>query len=127
MLRKQREKGARWERAVRDLFREIMPQRAADITRCFQYRGDGDPDVRTPWFHVECKSGKQAKIRSALNQAISDAEVADELMPIVVGKIDRTEPFVMLRLSDFLHLVKVLWDHPETHQKLLLRGPREEQ
>ena len=99
----------------------------ATVERCFQYRGDGDPDVRAgDWFHIECKVGRKMTIGSAIKQAVDDSDVAERLMPIVVAKVDYTEPYVALRLNDFGRLVSALWASPEAQKKLSLREPPEE-
>ena len=103
-----------------------MPEAAKDIARCFQYRGDGDPDVVTPWFHIECKVGRTVSVATAIKQAVYDASVKETLMPVVVVKNDYGQPFVALPLNDFGRLVSALWQTPEARERLRLRELPEE-
>jgi hypothetical protein len=102
----QRRKGHDWERATAQLFRDAMP--GAAIKRGWQSRlGSDEPDVCVPFFHVECKVGARPNAEAALVQA--EGACSDPtLWPVAVVKRDRREPYVALRLDDFLELV-ALW------------------
>lgn len=102
MGKSQRDKGKRWEQAVARMFREAMP--GVSVRRGWQSRSGSDaPDVEVPKWWVECKSGKMPNPRAALRQAV---EATDGRTPVAVIKDDRQEPFVAMRLADFLELVR---------------------
>lgn len=99
----QRRKGHDWERAVAQRFRETMP--GAHVKRGLQSRAGNDaPDVVVPFFHVECKVGSSFAPEAALAQA-EQACADPTLWPIAVVKRDFKDPFVCMRLDDFLELV----------------------
>ena len=101
-----RRKGAEWERALVQRFREVMPD--ADIRRGLQYRtGEEAPDVDCPVFWPEAKRGKQPNVRAALRQAASAGPPGR--IPLAIIRDDRAEPFVALSLDDFLELVREWW------------------
>ena len=95
-----RRKGHSFERKVAQRMREAMP--GVEIKRGLQSRGGGaeEADVEMPFLHVECKIGKRPSPRAALSQAVRDAKPGK--IPIAVVQDDRQEPFVVLRLDDFL-------------------------
>ena len=102
-----RRKGAACERSIVHRFREVMPD--APVRRGLQYRtGEEAPDVDCPVFWPELKRGKQPNVRAALRQA-EDAAPPGRV-PIAIVRDDRAEPFVTLRLEDFLELVKEWWE-----------------
>ncbi len=105
MSKMQRAKGASWEREVARLFREAMPE--ADIRRNLQSQGGRATgnDLVVPGFAVECKVGKMPNPRAALAQAESDSKGG---VPVAIIKDDRKNPFVVLRLSAFLEMVRKL-------------------
>ncbi len=101
-----RRKGQQWERELVHLFREAMP--GAEIRRGLQSRsGEEVPDVDCPVFWVEAKRGKKPNVRGALKQAIDAAPKGR--MPVAVIRDDRSEPFAVLNLADFLDLVGEWW------------------
>jgi len=58
-------------------------------------------------FAVECKNQELLNIWKAYSQAASNCP--HELMPLVVFKRNRTDPYVMLDLEDFLWMAKSLF------------------
>lgn len=108
MGKMQRDKGARWERALAKRFHEVMP--GANVRRGLcQVRCSSEmADVETPVFWVEAKVGKKPNPRAALAQAQSAAPKGR--VPIAVVKDDRKEPFVTLSLDDFLDFVGEWWE-----------------
>lgn len=111
------DKGKRFEREVRDLFKHALNCQAR---RGQQFRGGPDsPDVIVdclPQVHVECKHVNRLSIYVALEQAIRDA---GEKVPIVVHKADRKEVLVTLRFSDLTRLVRLVYkalEHDNVHE-----------
>lgn len=106
----QRMKGKRVERAVAELIRRVFP----DAKRGWQSRSGRDaPDIDCTPYWFEVKGGKCPNPRAALKQAIEDT---DGRVPVVIVKDDRCEPFVVMRLSDWL---EDLWQpSPEQQQHI---------
>lgn len=103
-----RMKGKRGERAIAELLRPVF---GADVRRGWQSRSGKDAcDVEgTPYF-IEVKVGKCPNPRAALKQAV---EATDGRMPVVIVKDDRCEPFVVLRLKDWLD---DMWHEPKAEE-----------
>lgn len=92
----QRMKGKRVERAVAELIRRVFP----DAKRGWQSRSGKDAcDIDGTPYWIEVKGGKCPNPRAALKQAIADT---DGRTPVVIVKDDRCEPFVVMRLDDWL-------------------------
>lgn len=70
-----------------------------------QYHGGGDsPDVvGIPGVHVECKRVEAGNLYTWLDQAIRDAGAN---LPVVAHRRNRREWVAILRLEDFLNLVR---------------------
>ena len=101
-----RTKGKVWEREVAALFRAVMPSET--IRRGLQSRdGSEAADVEMPFFFPECKHEKKPRPRAALEQAEEAMERGGikGKVAIAVIKQQRKEPYVVIRLSDFLDLV----------------------
>jgi len=104
-----RAKGQRWERAVVHMFREAMPDEV--IKRGFQSRSGGseEADVECPIYHIEAKHQQAVNIWASMRQARDDAAARGlGKVPVVVAKRDARydEPIAVLRLEDFLDLVR---------------------
>lgn len=99
-----RAKGARGERAWRDLLREHGWTTAR---RGQQYSGSPDsPDVVCPELegvHWEVKCVERLNLGDAMSQATRDA---GERMPVVAHKRNRTDWLVTMRAADFLRLLR---------------------
>lgn len=92
----QRRKGKRVEREMAERLRAVFP----DAKRGFQSRsGRDDCDVADTPYWVEVKGGKCPNPRAALKQAL---EATDGRPVVVIVKDDRCEPFVCMRLQDWL-------------------------
>ena len=100
--RRSRRKGKVWERELAALLRPIFP----NAKRGFQNRSGRDGcDVEGTTFWVEAKHGKCVNVRGALKQALDDT---DGRPAVVVAKDDRSAPFVVMTLNDWLALAKRL-------------------
>lgn len=104
MSKLSRDKGARWEREVARLLREIDP--GAKRTGFHQAQGGSADacDVAAGLFWAECKVGKRPPILAALAQAESGCPKGR--YPIAVCKTDRQEPTVTMTLTDWLEMAK---------------------
>ncbi len=72
-----------------------------------QFAGGGDsPDIVSslPGFHIECKRVESGSLYAWMDQAMRDAPVAHT--PVVMHRRSRQPWVAILRLSDFLELVK---------------------
>ena len=78
-----------------------------DARRGVQYNGaDGSADViGLPGLHVECKRVENLNIRTAVNQAVSDARKGE--IPAVFHKRNRGIWLVTLTVDDFMRLYDV--------------------
>lgn len=107
----QRRKGATWERDVANMLREAMP--GAHVQRGQQsWDKSTDPDIRCPYFAVECKVGATPPIRQGMRQAV---ETAGDRWPIVVSRrntpaFEKAEDWVTMRMEDWQQLVRQWWD-----------------
>lgn len=111
--RRNRAKGAEWDRTVRDHLRRAMPWLAGDIRRGLQSRGakaDAVADVEgVPGLWVECKRGKRVNVLAALAQAQADAPELGTWRAVFVH-LDQQKPgegareYVAMPLEDWLDL-----------------------
>ena len=102
------QKGARGERAVRDLFRENGFEEAY---RTNQFQGnhtDGSSDVsNTPYLHVECKWVERLNIDDAMIQATEDAQLQDrDEIPVVFHKKKHKKVLVTMLADDWFEFYK---------------------
>ena len=103
--RSSRRKGADFERAMVQRFREVFGDK--DVHRGLQSRGEEVPDVDVPCFWIECKREKRTSPKAALDQAISAAPKGR--IPIAICKDDRREITVTILLDDFVELIREWW------------------
>lgn len=97
-----RQKGAAAERELAN----ILKEHGYDAHRGQQFHGGGDsPDVvGLPGYHIEAKRVEAFALYPALDQASRDA--AAGRVPIVVHRRNSREWVVVIRLDDFLPVVK---------------------
>ena len=95
------EKGKRGEREFSAFLRA---NGFSEARRGQQYSGiEGEDVVGLPGYHVEVKRVERLNIHEAMNQSIRDA---DNQIPIVAHRMNRTEWLVTMRAEDFLELVR---------------------
>lgn len=106
MSKMQRTKGAAWERVVTNAFNVIFGEGVC--RRNLQAQGGSvvGSDVVTPLFHVECKHGIKPNPRAALEQCENDNPKRAGKYCIAVVKDNQKPAFVVMRFSEFLHLVQ---------------------
>lgn len=99
MGKMQRDKGARFERAVADFLKPLFPGSRRGIG---QTRSASEcPDVDNTPFWVECKHGKKPNIRAAMEQAM---KATDGRPVVAIVKDNGKEPLVTMNLNLFLIL-----------------------
>ncbi|MFI5297492.1 MAG: hypothetical protein ACHREM_05285 [Polyangiales bacterium] len=107
-----RRKGIRWELEVVHLFERVFGE--GKVRRGLQYRSGAEcADVIVPALHIEAKRGRRTNPRAALVQAI-EASKGKGLWPVAVCKDDHAEPFIAMRLSDFVLLLQEWWSNRPT-------------
>ena len=76
----------------------------SEARRGQQYSGiEGEDVVGLPGYHIEVKRVERLNIHDTMNQSIRDA---DNQIPIVAHRKNRTEWLVTMRAEDFLELVR---------------------
>ena len=76
----------------------------SEARRGQQYSGiEGEDVIGLPGHHVEVKRVERLNIHDAMNQSIRDA---NEQIPIVAHRKNRTEWLVTMRAEDFLEMVR---------------------
>lgn len=87
---------------------EFLRERGFDSRRGQQFKGGGDsPDVTgIPGWHIECKRVEKGNLYEWLHQAITDAWDNRSKKPVVMHRRNREEWVAIVRLEDFLELVK---------------------
>jgi hypothetical protein len=101
--RSARIKGATFER---DLAKYFTENTSLDAKRGIgQTRSGGAEvsDVDIPYVHVEAKRQKRCRIKSAMEQAVADANVNGKL-PVAVTRDDRSDILCTMRLDDWIIL-----------------------
>ncbi len=99
-------KGKTFERWVANYLKE----HGYDARRGQQYHGGADsPDVvGLDGFHIECKNTQQWSDYKFMEQAVNDS--AEGEIPIVIAKKNQKKPLVIIRLDDFMKLIKEVRD-----------------
>lgn len=99
-----REKGKRLERELASL----LTNEGFPATRGQQHRGGSDsPDVNCPplpWFHFECKGGKQLRLKEFMAQA--EGEAGEGCFPVLAWKEDRHPWRIVMNFEDWMELVR---------------------
>lgn len=98
-----RDKGAAGERELAAKLRE----HGYETRRGQQFRGGSDsPDVvGVAGLHIECKRVERGALYDWLDQAVRDAGVSGAT-PVVMHRRSRRDWVAILRLDDFLNLLK---------------------
>lgn len=106
---KSRVKGKRGERELA----QILTEKGFPSRRGQQFQGSPDsPDVVSSssmleGFHIEVKRAEALSLYKAMAQAVGDSK--GEKTPIVAHRRNNTEWVVVLRLDDFLDLLRSVW------------------
>ena len=107
MSKMQRDKGARFERWVRQMFEVIY---GTTLSRGQQRSGALQPDVIAPDWWIECTVGQNPRVNAKIRQVKKDLnECAQEhrhKKPLIVHKKDREEVWVTMQWLDFVELLQ---------------------
>ena len=101
-----KQKGARFERELADLFRKMG---YADARRTAQYcgnTGDASDVVGIPGIHVEAKHQETMRLYNWMAQAKRDSDGKSEL-PAVFHKKNRADILVTMTLGDWMQIYAV--------------------
>jgi len=102
----QREKGARFERAVAALFKDY----GYKAFRTAQYEGKSGncADVEgVPGLHIECKHCERMQLYDWIAQAVRDNEASKKKgLPVVIHKANNKPVLVSMRYDDFMVLYR---------------------
>lgn len=109
-IRSRKNKGRKLQNFIRDIFNKIFEGRLeqGDL-ESRQMGGAGTDIVMSPLakklipFDIECKNQENLNIWQSFKQA-EDNTLKDRI-PLLIFKRNRTEPYVMLKLVDFLSLI----------------------
>ena len=100
------ERGAEFETTI---YRQIKAALwDGEVEHLHPRSGELRPDIRAPFFDVECKTGRRPSTRKALSQAREAC--ADNQVPIAVIKDDDDEPFVVIDWYTFLALWRSVYE-----------------
>lgn len=99
---KEKRKGERGERLLRDALRDHGFE---DVTRGFVWNHTSDL-VGLKGIHVEAKFCEKLNIRQALAQAEEESEKRQDGMPTVFSKTSRKPWIVTMNLDDWVKLYK---------------------
>jgi hypothetical protein len=103
-------KGATFERHLAKYFTdntEFEAKRGIGQTRM---GGSEVSDVDMPVVHIEAKRHKRCHIKSALRQAIEDANINGKI-PVAITKDDRADILCTMRLEDWIHFFNAFIDN----------------
>lgn len=104
MGNKERLKGARGERMLRDIFNNhgYETQRGSVFTHTSDVIG-------LPGIHVECKFVEKLNLRKAMEQAEEEAIKRKDGIPVVFHKTSREPWLVTMRIHEWMQLYKA-WE-----------------
>ena len=106
MGKMQRDKGARFERAIASAFRDW----GYDAFRTAQYEGKSGncADVEgVPGLHIECKHCERMQLYDWMAQAKRDNDASKHKgFPVVIHKANNKPILVSMQLDDFIQIYK---------------------
>lgn len=102
MGKKEREKGARGERLLRDYLNSF----GAAVRRGYVFCRESDL-VGMEGIHIECKFVERLNVRDAMDQAICEAEKRKDGLPAVFWKKSRKPWLTIMRTDDFMVLYQL--------------------
>lgn len=102
MGKKEREKGARGERLLRDYLNSF----GAAVRRGYVFCRESDL-VGLQGIHVECKNVERLNVRDAMDQAIREAEKRKDGLPAVFWHKSRKPWLTIMRTEDFMTIYQM--------------------
>lgn len=99
MGKKERDKGARGERLLRDFLNSF----GLAVRRGYVFCRESDV-VGMQGIHIECKFVEALNVRKAMAQAIAEAEKRKDGLPAVFWKKSREPWLTIMRTEDFMKL-----------------------
>lgn len=102
MGKKEREKGARGERMLRDYLNSF----GAAVRRGYVFCRESDV-VGLEGIHIESKFVEKLSVRAAMDQAIREAEKRKDGIPAIFWKASRKPWLTIMRTEDFMTLYQM--------------------
>lgn len=99
-----RNKGAGYEREIAN---KIAQYFGVEVKRNLEQSRDGGADISLPPYLIECKRRARIIVYEWIEQAVKSAELVN-MVPVVVCRADRHDDLVIMRLNDFLPLMKFM-------------------
>lgn len=99
MGKKERDKGARGERLLRDYLNSF----GLAVRRGYVFCRESDV-VGMQGIHIECKNVERLNVRDAMDQAVSEAEKRKDGLPAVFWHKSRKPWLTIMRTEDFMKL-----------------------
>lgn len=106
--RSAKNKGKKFQNLIRDKFLDLFPELEPDDCRSTTMGMQGEDLQLSPAarklipYSIECKSNK----RFAVYKILEQAKTHGAYTPLVFLKQDRSDPLVVIELSEFLELLK---------------------
>jgi len=109
MSKKQRDKGARYERYIRKLFEAVYKDET--VVRGNQRFAAFQPDVVIPDYWVECTHSKSPRVNAKIKQALRDLrETPDRSqegkIPLIISRQDHESDWATIPLDHFIVLLR---------------------
>lgn len=110
MSKRERDKGARYERLIKNRLQEVFEDE--HVVRGNQRFAAFQPDVVIPGYWVECTHSKSPRINAKIKQALRDLNKTPDpeqknKVPMIVSRQDREGDWVTVPLEHFLLLLKI--------------------
>lgn len=106
MSKMSRDKGARFEREVANLFKiGGFPEAYRSAQYC-GYTGHAADIEGVEGIHIECKHAEKMRLYDWMEQAIRDADAHGEGYPVVIHKQNYKDVLVTMRWNDWLDLFR---------------------
>lgn len=99
MGKRERDKGARGERMLRDYLNSF----GVAVKRGYVFLRQSDL-VGLQGIHIECKFVEKLNVRKAIDQAIQEAEKRKDGLPAVFWKVSRKPWLTIMRTEDFMRI-----------------------